>query len=916
MKIIEDNTLFKLILIAFDIILILFLILNLIQILNYDYKESVIYLSYPSIYKKDLNSNKYIVDSSSRRVIKADKNNNLIYIINGGTKVDNSFYQVVDIEIDKNENLYILNSQLDENGFYVNKITLLKYNKNGKFEKIIYEKKYRKEELSNLNVQRSLYKNLFYKNGKIYFYLFENRGVKEYEYNIDLEKIYNKYIFNFDKANIFINNIYFDSFNNYFFITKRGEIFNYKNGELFLIYKEKNSLPYYIIKIDEEIFFSDLLKKNIVRMLDGKNFLLFLENQTRENNINLLNYYYNINTSDNFILLLSDKYCFDVDKDGNVKYFFDSINNNPFNIYKYYFLIVLEIILFLTFLFCLYKTYKIVLNGKFSIFLKMFLIFIPFITISVFVTFFIVYEDLINRYEKLLNNKIATMIQIISRSIDYKDLKNLNYPEDFMSESYLNLNHKIMNLLNFNRDEWNKDFYFAIHKKIDDYIYTIMYLNYDVTVKTPFDYLNEPNSIYTRSYEGQILIEKSIDQWGNWFYGVGPIYDENNNIMGLIEIGKDNTAFENSNKELIKKGIRDMTILSLIFIFILFFILYYLLISIKKLKEGTQLIEQGKWEIQVKIKGNDEIEDLANSFNKMVNYVNKYLTEITNLNKVYFKFVPEEFIKILNKQNIVDIKLGDQVQKEMTIMFLDIVGFTEISEKLTPTENFNFLNSYLSVVGPLVRKNNGFIDKYLGDGIMALYPNSVDDALESAIEIRKVNIEFNKKQLEKGYPEIDVRFGINNGVLMLGILGEEQRVDSTVISDNVNLASRLEGLTRKFGTAIIISESAYEKIKRKEIYVFRYLGKVRVKGKKNPIKIYEVVDGLKNEEKIKKIKYIDSFYLGVNYFEKFEYNKALALFNKILEVFPEDMAVRFYIDICNYYIKENLKENVIIFYDK
>ncbi|MCX8059492.1 MAG: HAMP domain-containing protein [Spirochaetes bacterium] len=909
----------KSLIILLDILILIVLLYFIIFLKDYNYKSKEIYLSYPSIFLKDINQNNYIVDNSSKRIIKADSNYKLKYIINSSKKSNRGFYQVVDIAVDNEENLYVLNSVLDDNGFYINRISVIKYNKYGKFDKLIYERNYKNEELSYINVQRSLYKNLIYKKNMLYFFLFDNNSVKQYEYNIDLEKLNNKEIFNFEKANLFIFNIFADEKNEYYIATKRGEIYEVKDGKFNLIYKEPNSLPYSINKIDDTFVLSDLLHKNIVKIYYNNKEFLFktsFNDQSLENYTNIYNYYYNIKVSGRNLLLTSEKFCIEVDIDGKIIKVFDYILNKKLNIIKFYLFFAIAIILVIIFIFLLINTYKIVMNKKFSIFFKMLIIFIPLIIISITLTSFIIYKDLIDRYESLLNNKIATMIQMVSKSINSQDLNKLNSPEDFMSEPYVRIKEKILTLLNFNKDEWNKDFYFALHKKIDNYIYSIMYLNDDITVKTPFDYLNETNSIYTKSYEGEIAIEKSVDQWGNWFYGVGPIYDDNQNVMGLVEIGKDNIAFEMKNRELIKRTIRNVILLTLFIIFFLFLILYYLLNSIKRLKEGTQMIEKGVWGVQVKVKGRDEIEDLANSFNKMVSYINKYLTEITNLNKTYFKFVPEEFLKFLNKQNITDFKLGDQVQKEMTIMFVDIVGFTKISEKLSPSENFNFLNSYLSIIGPLVRKNSGFIDKYMGDGIMALYPNYAGDAIETAIEIRKTSIDFNKKQKEKGLPEIDVRFGIHTGLLMLGILGEEQRIDSTVISDNVNLASRLEGLTRKFDASIIISEFSYDKLINKEIYVFRYLGKVRVKGKENPVKIFEVLDGLKKEDKIKRIKYLEHFHIGVKYFENYDYNKALNVFKKIEEKFPDDKATNFYIEICNYYLKENIKENVLIFYEK
>lgn len=903
----------KFIIVFLTILLIIFIVLLFLEIKSYEYKNKKIELSYPSIFLKDNKNNNYIVDNASRRLIKTDINNKLLYIIEANKKKHDSNFQILDIAVDNNENLFMLTTFMDEKGFYVNKVSLQKYDKSGRLDGIIYEKVYTPEELSNVNVQRSLIKNLFYKNNMIYFFSLEKNWVRKFEYNIQNRNLKNSVAFLFDNTQYFISNIYLHKDEEYFVTSKNGEIYKIFENKKELISKYTESIPYSLNYINDRLIFSDLLKKNIYFIKDSQISTLF-DNQNK-NHEQLLNYYYNIKVYQDSILLTSEASVLQVNEKGDILFITDNVSNKPENILKYYSLIVILLILTIFIVILFRKIYTEVLGRRISIFIKQLIVFIPLVIISITITTILVYQDLNNRYESLLNDKIANMIQIISRSLDFQDIKNLNNPSDFMSQSYLNLKEKIMYLLNYNRDSWNNDFYFTLHKKIGNEIFTVMFLNDDATVKTPFPYLNEENSIYIRSYEGQILLEKSIDQWGNWFYGVGPIFDDNNNVVGLIEIGKDNTAFEIQNQKLIQRILTNVIILILISVLIVFLVLYYILVSLRKLKDGTQLIEKGIWEIKVKIETRDEIEDLAFSFNKMVEHINKYLNEITDLNKVYFKFVPEEFLKFLNKKNIVDIKLGDQVQKEMTIMFQDIVGFTKISEKLTPEENFNFLNSYLSVIGPIIRKHNGFIDKYIGDGIMALFPNQVDEAINAAIEIERTIIEFNKEIKSKNFPDIDVRVGLHKGPLMLGILGEEQRVDSTVISDNVNLASRLEGLNRKFGSSIIISEEVFNDIRNKDSYLYRYLGRVKVKGKENEVKIYEILDGLKNEDKIKRIKSLNIFKQAIDYFEKTEYKSALEVLNKLYQ-YDNDKAILFYKEICEYYIKENKKESSIVLYDK
>lgn len=197
----------------------------------------------------------------------------------------------------------------------------------------------------------------------------------------------------------------------------------------------------------------------------------------------------------------------------------------------------------------------------------------------------------------------------------------------------------------------------------------------------------------------------------------------------------------------------------------------------------------------------------------------------------------------MGKENVIDVKLGDQIQKEMSILFSDIRSFTELSEKMSPEENFNFLNSYLKTMTPCVLNQNGFIDKYIGDAIMALFPLSANDALKAAIEMQKQIRLFNNKRLKKNLDPISIGIGIHTGNLMLGTIGSDDRMEGTVISDAVNLASRIEGLTKQYGASILISQDTVFKIPDLDEYNFRILDRVRVKGKKDTVSVIEVIDG-------------------------------------------------------------------------
>ncbi|MCK5877947.1 MAG: response regulator, partial [Candidatus Marithrix sp.] len=155
-----------------------------------------------------------------------------------------------------------------------------------------------------------------------------------------------------------------------------------------------------------------------------------------------------------------------------------------------------------------------------------------------------------------------------------------------------------------------------------------------------------------------------------------------------------------------------------------------------------------------------------------------------NLNAAYSRFVPHEFLKFLNKESIVDIRLGDHVEQEMTVLFADIRDFTSLSESMTPQQNFNLINSYLRRMEPVIRQHHGFIDKYIGDSIMALFPKA-DEAVQAGINMLHILREYNVTRGQPQRPKLNIGVGIHTGKLMLGTIGGEHRMDSTVIADAV-----------------------------------------------------------------------------------------------------------------------------------
>ncbi|HUR30585.1 MAG TPA: response regulator [Saprospiraceae bacterium] len=253
------------------------------------------------------------------------------------------------------------------------------------------------------------------------------------------------------------------------------------------------------------------------------------------------------------------------------------------------------------------------------------------------------------------------------------------------------------------------------------------------------------------------------------------------------------------------------------------------------------------------------------------------------------RFVPHQFIQSLGRHGITDLKRGDMVERNVHVMFSDIRDYTSLAEEMTPIDNFKFVNSLASKVGPIVKTNDGIINQYLGDTIMMLFLHKADDGVQAAIEIHRMLEGYNTNRKNKNRKLVKLGIGIHSGPLIMGIIGDSERTEAAVISDTVNTASRMEGLTKHFGVNLILSEATLDKIEDRNKFNIRFLGKVQVKGKYQPIKIYECFDVDNSEQAILKKKTLSHFTEGITAYYQKDMLKALHHFEAVYQANPADL---------------------------
>ncbi|MCA9559724.1 MAG: GAF domain-containing protein, partial [Myxococcales bacterium] len=209
------------------------------------------------------------------------------------------------------------------------------------------------------------------------------------------------------------------------------------------------------------------------------------------------------------------------------------------------------------------------------------------------------------------------------------------------------------------------------------------------------------------------------------------------------------------------------------------------------------------------------------------------------------RFVPSQYLRSLNRADIVDVELGDHQAKEVTVFFSDMRGFTSLVEHMPPAEALEFVNRYMAYAEPAITEGGGFVDAYLGDGILALFDHPAhhaQDAVSAAIAVHRALDRLNVERRSQGRPSVRTGIGLNTGRVILGTIGGPQAMKCGVVGDAVNLASRIEGLTAEYRVRLLLADTTVERLGPAPPFDLRRAARVRVKGRAQPVTVYEVLD--------------------------------------------------------------------------
>lgn len=534
-----------------------------------------------------------------------------------------------------------------------------------------------------------------------------------------------------------------------------------------------------------------------------------------------------------------------------------------------------------------------------SLMVKQVLIIIPLTIIISVVILYSLNNKIFSVIENEAYSQLYIMVSSAIRNIDVQEFENMDFPQLKNSEYYKKINETI----NLSMDEFEEIFSDAIEKNLyysmyfikDGYSYLALE-SYEDEAEEQQDGMREEifAAIDNEWYKFENIQNHTFVNAGDkddWFYYARIITNDKSDIVGYLEIGLDKYSFEKEAEKICAEVSIFVICLVLVAMILILLTLQKSLRSLRTLKKGVVALTDGKWTTTVDINTNDEIEDIGNSFNRMSYRISKYLESIVKLNEAYEKFVPNELFKLLGKENVLEVKLGDQKVRNMSIISVSAKNSESLS--LNIDERFEFINKFFDGIVTEINQSSGIIEQFKGNGLRAVYTKEEDTVLDAALKI----VEKLKNE------EIAVGISIQNEQAVLGVVGNEQSLDVTLVSDNENFVYLLNKFIQKNKLNLVITGEVYDKINNKEKYNFRYIGKFTDDSSlEKVIDIYDVSDSYDIEIKKNRIITKEIFEKGVNNYISGNLVQARKEIIDVIRIDNTDEIAKMYLFLCDKYI--------------
>ncbi|MCL2442797.1 MAG: HAMP domain-containing protein [Treponema sp.] len=926
--------------IMFAVCMAVFLATGLLCVFNFDvfYNkpfQQTTYFDSPAMAKFEKDGNLYVIDSGSFRLVCMAPDGNINYTIN----IDKfrEYIRIVDCIIDDAGNLYVYALEAEYDALLTKRDIIRKYDNRGRFVKDIISINYDDLGYSPRDNPRLFYQfgSFRYDDGIITFSQTERDKVTMYHYDTFRDELSTSVLYEYLPGktieDFIVAQLVLKDKQNYAYVLRDGDIYEVKDGgepELrasfnWSIY-EGGIYPWYIFYDEnDDLVFYDMGSNALFCITDtGRNFIYegadaivglrrivpeeYFEPLKEQGEMPALKGFGF--HGDTFAGVYGDVVWLYDGKDFTV---YEDDLLLPFN-ERLHIIIVqaamaLGAIALITGLCILFIG---IMNRYVSLFIKQAGIIIPLLIIAFVIVFTVTFNMMTERLNESLFNEMIALAVLSAKLVDGDDLDKIKTAKDFHSDEYKQLSKFVKDVVGYNADPWNRSYYAAVFKG-DNFEYIVAISSEEMNLFRPDEMLDgEEYDIFMTGQPVAMILELFN---GEWAFAEAPIYNSAGEIAGMLEVGLDMTGYEIGYAKL--KG-QVALIVSAICILILLVLCVLISLIVKQLSTAGRVlhtIASGDRTARVTYVARDELGKVSHGLNSMAEELQGQFDRITRLNESTIRFVPVQFMEHLGVSDITKMKLGDNVQRDLSVLFFDIRYFSINSEMMTARENFVFINKILSIAGPIIRKHNGFVDKYIGDAAMALFVDGID-AVRAGIELFQTLVVDESTRVKTGVDGINIGVGIHSGSVMMGIVGENERLSSTVISANVNLASRVEGLSKQTGSGMLITRDTMNLLAGNETeFAYRFIGMVQAAGVNEVIGLFDMLDALPPKQKRYRIATKTVFESGVRKFHMKDYATAVQRFEKVVSKDPKDVCAAHYLAEAKKHLKDPTLPSVFVF---
>lgn len=857
----------------------------------------------------------YTITDSKKMIRKVDSSGKLLYTVTSDLdSTPNAIKLFSSVTADEEGNAYALVTILDSYGLHVFGERIVKISSDGKRKSAIYSVDYQASDnlLRVGNIQ-----SLSVKDGALYFFRKEAHAAsllklattgsadsrQEPEVLRTVEMSENRYL----------NELTGNDGNRFFYTTKRGRLFEVNEGNAVKIYPQTSDLllnfPVSIVAGGDYIYFIDYHDAAVKRMslvkpqAPAESVLLFDRLASVSNKVEWSDFT-SIYVSDTTVTVATGDQLVQLTPKGDILSYKTGYHLPRLAMWLklgYWALIAAMGVMLPTLIRFVYVR---LLRRKLFLLLKQLAIIIPVVLLFMGGLSYSVYTSFSSEIKKNTESQLKLLAGNGKYLVNGDNLEKLNSPWDFMSEDYQTIKQRLNGV--FSQDGESRDgLYNTIYRYVDGQLYILMDDDDSVTMYQPFP-ISEDNLPVLN--DGKVVSGEWEDSTGQWMYALGPLYNSKGDIIGIYETGKDMTGISKSTSALVIKILKIIALIGGVLLLVITLMTIYLLSSINKLRRSVNLIASGEWDVKVQIRTRDEVEELGERFNMMASSIRQYIQEMTKLSNAYFRFVPQQFLKVLGKKNMTQISLGEQTNRRMTMLVCNTRSFSEFSKTLSTDENFRFINSFLKEFGPAIREYGGFTSRYLGPGMLAMFPNEPEEALKAAMKLRATLEGYNVHRQNSGYEPINIGVAVHTADVMIGIIGEEQRLEGSVVSMDVDLTLELEKLSAKLGVNVLLSENCMRSLKMPPQGAYRKLGSFQLAEEISTIELFDVFEG--DPEHIRKLKQEtkQSFERAVELFRSGRFYDAREVFVSVVKRNRYDLAAKLYFFECDRYFQEGVSE--------